>query len=146
MERPVSLPPAVWTLLGDIARRDDVTVGQIIREAVQREMQRRTRSSEGAGPDEMVIAPLRALLAEDFAYAAGWDDLARRLERKGYRLVESGPGLVLIRLDGTRMCKASDLGYSHARLTNRFGTPFPSHAQAHVVVRHRLASPGGRGA
>jgi hypothetical protein len=142
MERPVSLPPAVWTLLGEIARRDDVTVGQIVREAVQREMQRRTRSSDGAGPDEAAVAPLRALLADDFAHAAGWDDLARRLMRKGYRLGESGPGLVLLRSDGTRMCKASDLGYSHARLTNRFGTPFPGHAQGHVVVRHPLANPG----
>jgi hypothetical protein len=143
MERPVALPPAVWTLLGELAQRDDVTVGQIIREAVQREMQRRTRSSEGSGPDEAVVAPLRALLADDLAHAAGWNDLDARLRRKGYRLAESGPGLVLLRADGTRMCKASDLGYSHARLTNRFGAPFPGHAQGHVVVRQRLANPGG---
>ncbi len=140
MERPVSLPPAVWSLLGELALRDDVTVGQIIREAVQHEMHRRLRRTGSDGPGEDVLAPLRALLADDLAYAATWDDLARRLVRRGYRLVESGPGLVLARPDGGRVCKASDLGYSHARLTRRFGTPFPFHAQAHVVVQHALAS------
>jgi hypothetical protein len=144
MERPVRLPPAVWSLLDDLARRDDITVGQILREAVQREMQRRMRSTGGAPPDEAVVAPLRALLADDFAYAADWEDLSRRLVRKGYRLAESGPGLVLADLAGRRICKASDLGQSHARLTGRYGRPFPGHGHGHVVVRHGLAAPQTR--
>ncbi len=145
MERPVRLPPAVWSLLGDLARRDDVTVGQILREAVEREMHRRLRSTGGGPPDEAVVAPLRALLADDFAYAEGWEDLARRLARRGYRLAECGPGLVLADLAGRKVCKASDLGHSHARLTGRFGRPFPGHGHGHVVVRHGLAMPQRRG-
>jgi hypothetical protein len=141
MERPVTLAPATWSALERCARDDDVTIGQIIRDAIDRELYRRSRAKKAVRPDERLIAPLRALLADDFAYARSWSDLASRLGTKGYRLVESGPGLVLVQArDGTRLCKASDLGYSHARLGQRLG-PFPQHAHAHVV-RRQIGLPG----
>lgn len=141
MEKPVTLAPATWQALAEIARADDVTVGAIIRQAVDRELYRRIRAKKAVRPDERLVAPLRALLADDFAYAQGWDDLARRLSAKGFALVEAGGGLALHRApDGPKLCKASDLGYSHARLAQRFG-PFPQHGHAHLVPRYRIAQP-----
>jgi hypothetical protein len=83
MERPVTLAPATWSALERCARDDDVTIGQIIRDAIDRELYRRSRAKKAVRPDERLIAPLRALLADDFAYARSWSDLASRLGTKG---------------------------------------------------------------
>jgi hypothetical protein len=136
MERLVRLAPVTWSALERIARDEDRSVGDILRDAVERDLYRRTRAKKAVRPDERLIAPLRALLADDLAYAASWPELAARLARKGYALIESGPGLVLAaQPSGQRLCKASDLGYSHSRLASRLGSPFPSHAHAHIVAR-----------
>ncbi len=142
MERMIDFPPAVWAALEAAARADDVTLRQILRDAVDRELRRRTAARKAERPDERLIAPLRALLADDFAFARTWQDLSARLLAKGYLLVESGPGLVVASAaDGGRVCKASDLGYSHARLSARLGGAFPAHSHGHVITRYRLAQP-----
>ncbi len=128
MERPVSLAPETWTALEDLARAREVTPGQIIRDAVARELRRQAEAKTPVRADERLVAPLRALLADDFAYAGGWEDLAQRLRRKGFALREAGGGLVLHRLaDEARLCKGSELGYGYAALMRRFGRPFPGH-------------------
>lgn len=142
MERPIVFPPAVWSALEAEASKDATTVAAILREAVDRELYRRMRAKKAERPDERLIAPLRALLAHDFAYARGWEDLQNRLGGKGYALAESGPGLILLDLrTDLKVAKASDLGYSHARLAGRFGRPFPAHAHGHVVSQSRLGRP-----
>ena len=37
---------------------------------------------------------------------------------------------------GTRLCKASDLGFSYGKLMRRLRAPFPGHSHAHLVKRH----------
>jgi hypothetical protein len=136
MERQIDLPPDYWNALDRLAQTDAASVSALVQEAIRREMLRRGRSPKTDQPDEAALSPLRALLADDFAYAANWSDLAARLARKGYGLMESGPGLVLVALPrGERVCKASDLGYSHARLARKFATAFPHHAQGWRVVQ-----------
>ncbi len=134
MDRAISLAPDFWTALDQIALAERIALSDVVRDAVQRELYRRQRAPRRERPDEAVLAPLRALLADDFAYAANWDELMRRLIRKGFRLAEAGPGLVLVsQQTDEKVCKASDLGYSHARLAQRLGCAFPSHRHAHVV-------------
>jgi hypothetical protein len=133
----LKLPAETLAALRRIAAAEDASVGQIIRDAITRDLRRRQRAKTAVRPDERLVAPLRALLADDLAYARGWEDLAGRLKRKGYRLQEAGGGLVLERIDGTRMCKASDLGYSYSRLLRRFDAPFPGHAHRWVLERQR---------
>ena len=134
MDRAIALAPALWAELDHIARAERVAVSDVVRDAVQRELYRRQRAQRTERPDEAVLAPLRALLADDFAYAANWDELMRRLIAKGFRLAEAGPGLVLLsHQTAEKVCKASDLGYSHAKLAQRLGCAFPSHRHAHVV-------------
>jgi hypothetical protein len=109
-----------------LAREADITVGQLVRDLLAREVGRRARSRPPARADERLVAPLRARLAGDLAYAAGWDDLQARLRAKGYILREAGGGLALHDWPADRrLCKASELGFSHGRLARRFGAPFP---------------------
>ncbi len=53
-----------------------------------------------AGRNGLPGQRLRALLADDLAYAGVWSELQRRLNRKVYELRESGGGLTLFHFPG----------------------------------------------
>jgi len=126
----------VLQALQHVAAGEAIAVGDLLRQAVDRDLYRRNRAKKAVQPDERLVAPLRALLANDLAYAADWADLQMRLRAKGYVLRESGGGLILARLpEGTRVAKASDLGYSYARLMRRFNALFPGHRYGRVRDR-----------
>jgi hypothetical protein len=137
------LPPETRAALAAAAAAEDVSVGQIIRRAIDRELRRLSPAKTPVRADERLVAPLRALLADDLAFSRTWAELCDRLARKGFLLVESGGGLLLRRLsDGARLCKGSELGYSYARLLERFGAPFPGHS--HRAVLHRVQAAQAR--
>jgi hypothetical protein len=124
--------------LNQLAAQDDVSLGQIIRNALLREVRRRTPAKTPIRADERLVAPLRALLADDLADALGWDDLQSRLRTKGYRLAEAGGGLILqSHPTGTRLCKASELGFSYSALLRRFDCSFPGHTHTAPLRRVR---------
>ncbi|MFN4155673.1 MAG: hypothetical protein ACK4HF_13545 [Paracoccaceae bacterium] len=130
-EFTLRLPLATVAALRRLATEDDVTPGQLIRDAVERELRRRATAKTPVRADERLVAPLRALLADDCAYARTGNDLQTRLIAKGYRLAESGGGLVLItHPHGERLCKGSELGHSYSALLRKFQAPFPGHSQA----------------
>jgi hypothetical protein len=138
MERPIRLDPSVWTVLERLAAEDDVSVGQIIRDAINRDIRRRAEAKTPVRADERLVAPLRVLLADDFAYAKGWGELQARLFKKGCRLAETGGGLILQSQEsGARICKASELGYSYSALLRRFDSVFPGHAHTAPLRRIR---------
>ena len=131
----IQLSAEMLAALREIARREDATPGAIIRDAIKRDLYRRTRAKSARRADEQLVAPLRALLADDFAYAGSWDELQVRLRRKGYQLRESGGGLALHDLQGNRVCKGSDLGFSYTRLMQRLCAPFPGHSHRYLAAR-----------
>lgn len=132
----LKLAPATLAALRHIGTLEGITAGQIVREAIARDLYRRTRAAKKADkPDERLIAPLRALLADDFAYAKDWGDLAHRLKRKGYEVRPSGGGVALYDLGGRKAAKCSDLGYSYSRLIRRFQQPMPEHGHHWVAAR-----------
>ena len=138
MERPISLDPSAWAVLECLPADEDVSIGQVIRDAIDRDIRRRAEAKTPVRAHERLIAPLRALLADDFAFAKGWGDLQARLHKKGYRLVESGVGLILVSQDnGLHICKASELGYRYSALLRRFDTVFPGHSHTARVRRVR---------
>ena len=137
-ELTLKLPVPLIAALRKIAADDDVSVGQIIREAIDRDLRRRAAAKTPVRADERLVAPLRALLAADFAHATSWDDLARRLHGKGYTLAESGGGLILLdQTTGQRICKGSELGYGYAQLLRKFEAPFPNHRHSWLLGRVR---------
>lgn len=110
----------------------------VVRDAIKRDLYRRSRAKRPNRADERLIAPIRALLADDFNYARNWADLQARLRVKGYELREAGGGLAVYRrLDNAKCAKASDLGHSYARLIRRFDAPFPGHSHTYLLARHR---------
>lgn len=131
----IQMSPAMVAALRQIAGEDDASLGAVVRDAIKRDMYRRTRAKTARRADERLVAPLRALLADDLAYAVGWDDLQARLSRKGYQLREAGGGLALHDAAGARVCKGSDLGYSYSRLIRRFDAPFPGHRHRYLHQR-----------
>lgn len=135
-EVTLKLPEAVVAAIREIAGKEDVSPGQVIRAAIERDLYRRSRARKADRPDERLVAPLRALLADDFAYAKGWDDLQRRLRAKGVELREAGGGLALHAFpEGRRLCKGSDLGHGYAALMRKFRAGFPGHAHAYMARR-----------
>ncbi len=111
----------------DVADRREITIQQLLRDALKAELARAHRKAKSpVRADERLIAVLRARLAEDFAYARDWFDLIDRLRNKGVVLREAGGGLaVFVAPTGARLCKASDVGFSLNRLAQRFRAPFP---------------------
>jgi len=132
------IPDVQLHALRRLADRDDVTIGHVIRNAISNEIRRNTRNARTPNrADELLLAPLRALLAADFGQARTWQDLDARLKRHGYQLREAGGGLALHSFPhGGRLCKASELGHPYASLMRRFGKPFPGHAHTHLVQRY----------
>ena len=126
------LGPEMVAALRQLAGDENTSVGALVRGAVKRDLYRRTRAKTAAKTDEPRVAPLRALLADDLAYATDWADLQARLGRKGYVLREAGAGVALYQTDGTRLCKGSELGYSYSRLMRRFAAPFPGHSHRYL--------------
>lgn len=120
-----------------VAASRDVTVGQVIRDALATELRRvRAGAKTPNRADEQLLVPLRSLLATDFATSRAWAELASRLKAKGYALREAGGGLALhSEPDGQRLCKASELGFSYAALMRQFGKPFPGHAHGYLATR-----------
>ena len=73
---------------------------------------------------------LQALFAREMAEALGWQDLTCRLRTHGCAFIPDGGGLTLYKRScGTRVCNASDLGFTYRTLVARFGAGMPGHPQ-----------------
>lgn len=134
----IDLPLDAVTLqaLCEISHAENVTLVQVIRAAIERDLYRRTRAKRANRTDERLVAPIRALLAQDFAQSANWPELIKRLEAKGFALQEAGAGLALVQLpNNRRVAKASDLGASYGQLMRRFRAPFPGHRHTYLFDR-----------
>ena len=129
-EITVKLPAATFAALCEIARSEDMTLGDLLREAVRRDIARRRAENPHNRANERLVATTQQALARDMADAQSWGDLQDRLWRKGFRLVEAGGCLILLRHpSGERVCRGSELGFSAAQLARRFNAAFPAHAQ-----------------
>ena len=135
------LPEEMMRVGARLAREDDITLGQLIRILLAKEISRRMNARPPNRADEHLVAPLRARLAQDFAFAKTWEDLQQRLRAKGYELRPAGGGLALHRHpSGIRVCKASELGFGYSKLIERFRTAFPGHTHTWIAERFGASS------
>ncbi|MET4127591.1 hypothetical protein [Roseovarius sp. MBR-6] len=137
MERvEMKMPQELLHAAARLAKERDVTVGQMIRDLLAREISRACNARPPIRADERLVAPLRARLAGDLAGARNWRELQARLMAKGYALRAAGGGLALHDWpDDRRLCKASELGFSYSRLMRRFKAPFPGHPHGWLAER-----------
>jgi hypothetical protein len=132
------LPGDVVARVEQIAHDEDVSVGQIIRLALERDFHRRDTLSSHPRCPEQHLAPIRENLRADFLAAEGWSDLKTRLIEKGYSLREAGGGLALHdAITGRFLCRSSELGFGYPTLLRRFATPFPGHSHTWLLDRIR---------
>jgi len=112
-----------------VATARDVTIGHMVRVLLKREVDRQlSGKTRDAGLDARLLAAVQALLARDIAEAKDWTDLQNRLRPHGYELRPAGGGAVLYKSScNTRVCKASELGFSYGALVERFGSHIPGH-------------------
>jgi hypothetical protein len=132
----LELPETLLCAARDVAAARDVSVGQVIRDALKLEIRRAANpAGRSIRHDDRTLAVLRARYADAFAYAKNWGDLRRRLHDKGVMLREAGGGLALVAdPGGARICKASDIGASLKSLAQRFRAPFPGHLSGSNVA------------
>ncbi len=117
----LGLTPELADALQHLGGRDEMTIGDLVREALHNDLRRR-KHARGLRLDK-TLAPLRQHLEEDVRDAVNWQDLQRRVRRKGYQFVRRGGGLSLHDLSGRHVCSAADLGHRHAQLMRQFGEP-----------------------
>ncbi|MEO0371709.1 MAG: hypothetical protein AAF231_09665 [Pseudomonadota bacterium] len=119
-----------------LAQERGVTVSQLLRDLVTREIGMTHRAQPAETSQEQLVHALRDRLLPDFTQARSWSDLTARLKSKGYCLVVAGVGLALHSRDsGRRVCKASDLGFAYRQLIKQMGEPFPGHPHACLAQR-----------
>jgi hypothetical protein len=122
----LKLPTTVLRQVEEAAQHDDITIGQLIRASLARDLARRQK---GPGLPPPVSARLRAAIRGRVKpvmdAAQDWDSLHTALREMGFCLRATGGGLALWSWpQGQRICKASDLGYSAGALAERFGASF----------------------
>lgn len=135
------LPLDVIARLERIAHDEDVSVGQVIREAVERDFHRREVFAAQPRTPPPLLRPIRDATQEAFLKADGWRDLRTRLVEAGYTLREAGGGLALHdAITGRFLCRSSEIGFGYPALMRRFGAPFPGHSKTPVLNRISAAS------
>jgi len=133
-----TLPKGVVARLEQIAQAEDVSVGQVVRLALDRDFYRRDTLLSHPRAPEHLLAPIRERLRTDFVEAASWGDLKARLLAKGYSLREAGGGLALHDvITGRFHCRTSEVGFGYPALMRRFAGPFPGHVHTRLLDRIR---------
>lgn len=61
----IFMPSEMVAALRQLAGDEDTSVGNLIRDAIKRDLYRRSRAKTARRADERLVAPLRALLADD---------------------------------------------------------------------------------
>lgn len=121
-----------------VAQSEDATVGEIIRDAVRRDLRRRATIQNAETQQRRAFDPLRNLLQPDFEKALNWEHLQSRLLDKGYRLLQGRGDIMVHRASGERICRLSDLGQNQVALARRFQVAFV-HQQAGMDAPQALA-------
>jgi len=132
------LPRDVVARLESLARDEDVSVGQIIRLAIERDFHRRDGFKSHPRTTETLLAPIRTKVRDDFLNAEDWGALKTGLIDKGFSLREAGGGLALHdAITGRFLCRTSELGFGYPTLLRRFKGPFPGHSHTWLLDRIR---------
>lgn len=134
----IKLPPQVITQLETLARDEDVSIGQIVRRAVERDLSRRNELCTPPRTAETLLAPIRVRATALFLEAKSWSQLKLALIDEGYTLREAGGGLALHdAVSGRFLCRTSEIGFGYPTLMRRLKGPFPGHSHTALLDQIR---------
>lgn len=137
----IDLPPEALAALRHRARAERMSPATMAHKLLLHALQAdcgaaKASPEQGEDCDPTLFGRLRTLLAVDIEAARSWKDLQERLSNHGYTFRERDGGLALhCTATAAHICKASDLGWSHADLIRQFGAPFPGHAPRELARR-----------
>lgn len=135
------LPEHMVARLAEIAANEDVSVGQVIRLAIEREFARRDGMASHPRTPPHLLAPIRDRVRADFIEARSWGELKTGLVARGYSLREAGGGLALHdAITGRFLCRTSEIGFGYPALLRRFQNPFPGHSQTALLNKIQAAA------
>ena len=120
----IHIPDEMAEAISLIAQAEDATAGEVIRDAIWRDMRQRTLSIEGETPLQRAYDPLRLLLQDDFDQAQNWPHLRSLLQDKGLQLLQGQHDLMIHRTSGEQICRLSDIGQNRVALNRRFDAAF----------------------
>lgn len=124
----LQLPRNLLSRASDVAQRQDVTIGHLVRHLLSKEVDRQLGRGPAEQGERRLIAMLKALVASEMALAENWAMLSLGLADQGYELRPCGGGLAMHKRPcGTKLCKASDLGFPYRDLVKRFRCGMPGH-------------------
>jgi len=130
--------------LEELAVETDMSVGQLVREALQRflaEVWAHTGEEQNVdtstpSPDDSVLERCRQAVRQALSLASDWKTMQGILATNGYEYRALGGGLTMFdTTDGRYLCKASDVGPGYSKLIKRFRAPFPGHPHTWLADR-----------
>ena len=126
----VKLQPDLADAARALAAWRDVTVSQLVRDLVRREVDLTALVAPPEPSASHPFAALRARFLSDFTKARNWQDLNAKVQSKGHCLVAANGGLILRHtMTGRRVCVIALLGFSYDALMELMGGPFPRRAR-----------------
>lgn len=132
------LPQDMVARLNGIAAEEDISLGQAIRQAVERDLRRRESFSSHPPISARLLAPIQARTQPIFLAAKSWGELKVRLVEAGYSLREAGGGLALHdAISGQFLCRTSEIGFGYPSLMRQLAGPFPGHSHTWLLDRIR---------
>lgn len=132
------LPAQMVARLNGIASEEDISLGQVIRQAVERDLRRRESFASHPPASARLLAPIRERVQKVFLQAQSWGELKVQLAELGYSLREAGGGLALHdAIGGQFLCRTSEIGFGYPTLIRQLSGPFPGHSHTWLLDRIR---------
>lgn len=132
------LPQEIVARLADVASDEDISLGQAIRRAVERDLRQRDTLASHPPASARLLAPIRARVQPIFLAAQSWGALKVALVEAGYSLREAGGGLALHdAISGQFLCRTSEIGFGYPALMRQLSGPFPGHSHTWLLDRIR---------
>lgn len=132
------LPQEIVARLADVASEEDISLGQAIRRAVERDLRQRDALAAHPPASARLLAPIRARAQPIFLAAQNWGALKVALVEAGYSLREAGGGLALHdAISGQFLCRTSEIGFGYPALMRQLSGPFPGHSHTWLLDRIR---------
>jgi hypothetical protein len=135
---------AMRDALEELAVETDMSIGQLVREALHRFLgefwsdagEKQNGEASMPSPNDQVLERCRQAVTQALSVANDWKTMQDTLASRGCEYRALGGGLAMFDTsDGSYLCKASSVGPGYSKLIKRFRAPFPGHPHTWLADR-----------